>query len=123
MKYVAIIGLLFVAACTHYDGGGYVFKYVDDAFQIERRGGYKEIRGVCLSACTYYLRLPPENVCVAKGTRLGFHLSNMPKYQEQLNGLYPRWVRKWIDDNGGLTYHFKYMPAEYAAKYTGWCDD
>jgi hypothetical protein len=78
-------------------------------------------------ACTLYLSLLSERVCVTKRASFGFHLPyGMSDRQNAVAARYmmrkyPSWVSAWIADHGGLTDELKIMPASYAARHIGYC--
>lgn len=54
--------------------GGSVFEFIGEYNRIRTEGQKVELRGVCASACTFFLgMLPKEQVCYDKKVYLGFH--------------------------------------------------
>lgn len=54
--------------------GGSIFEFINTYGQLRESGTKVEIRGVCASACTFFLGLlPKEQVCYDDRAYLGFH--------------------------------------------------
>lgn len=135
MKTISIIAAVTVlVSCStslskpiYDDRGGNVLKYALDVKKAEKTGTRHEFHGRCSSACTLYLSLPSDKICVSPKATFGFHKAwgADPDQNKMATAYmvkkYPGWVRKWVSDSGGLTADMKYMPASYAAKYIGWC--
>ena len=97
------------------DPGGLVAEYAMEFAAVDRRGDRIVIDGTCLSACTMALAIP--TTCVTKRAVLGFHTP----YQRGEFGTisleaaqflwdhYPRPIREWLRDHGGLSPHLKYL--------------
>ena len=74
-----------------------------------RRRAGSDFDGACDSACTLYLSLPVEQLCVTPRASFGFHLPygvGARQHAVAANYLlsqYPDWVRQWIDEHGGLS--------------------
>lgn len=108
------------------DQGGVVLDYVLKTQILRNDQTAVRFNGECNSACTLYLTLPS---CVTPNASFGFHqpygsdkqeVSAMRKY---IWKQYPRWVRKYINANGGWTDKLVVMPYTYAAKYIPTCPD
>ena len=133
-----VLGIALVAAfaspssatvrITH-DAGGMIGTYVE-RFESLRHAGQKVIiDGPCLSACTLVLAVVPrDHLCVTSRARLGFHAAWRPAESgrpiesqggtELLMAMYPREVREWIVQHGGLSRHVMYLAgSELAAMY------
>lgn len=60
------------------------------------------IEGPCISACTFVLMLPKEQVCITPAASLGFHLvaiNGMPEpefTQALIRRYYPKAVQDWL---------------------------
>lgn len=110
-----------------YDGGGKIFEYAQRMRAYKDREINIEFRGKCMSACTIYLALSPEHLCVSDKASFSFHRASaadqyvLDWYNEWMMKTWPDWARQWIIDQGGLTTWFKTMPAEYALKYIKRC--
>lgn len=103
------------------DNGGSAQDYIDRAGRREPL----ELRGDCFSACTIYLSNP--KACVHPDAILGFHAAydENPEYaarphrKEELKwwnahlmSVYPPKVRKWIENQGGLTSEWLILSGE-----------
>jgi hypothetical protein len=55
------------------DHGGTFTDYINRAAEIVASGAHVSIIGVCASACTLFLGLPPQQICVSPQAWLGFH--------------------------------------------------
>lgn len=110
------------------DFGGSVVQYAQTVNRIRRRGAVVEISGRCDSACTLYLALSPSQLCVHSGASFGFHRAfgsnrSMNEWGTQyLYKSYPRWIRYWIDINGGLTNKVKRMSFSQASRFISTCE-
>lgn len=103
-----------------YDGGGNYHKYR----RIVRHNPGAEIRGQCFSACTMYLSM--DNVCITRKAEFWFHQVTIGgvrtwSHTRVMYRSYPKWVRDYIDANGGLGPDWIIMPNSYAAKYLPKC--
>ena len=84
--------------------------------------------GPCASACTIYLALPRDQICITRGATFGFHgpYSATPDAsriaQAYLLEHYPEWVKTWIVGRGGLSGEIITMDYAYASKFLMRCD-
>ena len=108
--------------------GGKVVEFFDQMQQWKEAGTKVEIHGKCESACTIYLMLPRDQLCIAKDATFGFHrvsggiAAGVQFYNNYLMHTgWPKWAVKWILDEGGLDWYIKTMPHEYAAKFVRSC--
>lgn len=61
-------------AVVYANPGGGIFEFMDAYGKILKNGTTFEVRGVCASACTFFLGiLPKEQVCYTDRAYLGFH--------------------------------------------------
>jgi hypothetical protein len=135
MAIIAFWMLLFLYAASaqpviyiNNDGGGKVHRY--DSYMRAYRAQRAELRfsGQCSSACTLYLHLPPEQVCVLPGAYFQFHSSRNGTPDEIMlvnrymwRG-YPQWVKDWLGPLGlGAREHIITMPYEYIRRYMRPC--
>lgn len=87
--------------------------------------GPVKIDGVCASACTFRLRLPPEKLCITPRSRFGFHAGKGPdpaaaaRATAEVFALYPQAIRRWISIQGGLTAKTIWMDGNTAAGLLG----
>jgi hypothetical protein len=83
--------------------------------------------GTCDSACTLFLSLPAEQLCVTPRASFGFHLPYGVGAQQNavaadyLISQYPDWVRAWIEAHGGLSHTIIRMGADEAAEHLPVC--
>lgn len=109
------------------DGGGYVIDYAIKMRKMQRAGRPVHFRGRCDSACTLFLALPRSQTCVAPGAAFGFHLPYGSSARGDrvaasfLLNNYPRWVRNWIHEKGGLSNRLKVMHYDYAKRFLPEC--
>ena len=109
------------------DSGGYVVAYAMRVQRLKQDGKRVRFAGRCDSACTMYLGLPRNQVCIERGAYFRFHRptarskATVAAATEFLTSSYPAWVRQWIADNGGLTSSLKTMNYQYASKYVPSC--
>ena len=110
------------------DSGGYVVAYAMRVARLKQDKKALRFAGRCDSACTMYLGLPRNKVCVEPGAYFRFHRpmarssATVAAATEFLMRSYPGWVRQWIAANGGLTSSLKTMNYNYASKFLPTCD-
>ncbi|MFC6445511.1 hypothetical protein [Shinella zoogloeoides] len=110
------------------DHGGVIVDYAIKAAQLEQTGQTVKFAGRCDSACTLYLGISEDQLCVTPSARFGFHLPFGSSSQGNrfattyLLKKYPRWVIGWLRDNGGLNRNLKVMPYEYVSQHIRPCD-
>jgi hypothetical protein len=96
------------------DRGGRIGTYVDRYQDLRSSGETVIIDGLCASACTIVLgAVPHERICVTSRANLGFHAAwdlgsngraiTNPEATQMLYSMYPKEVRRWIAQRGGLT--------------------
>lgn len=109
------------------DPGGSLYDYAWRVAKASARGSHVRIRGKCQSACTLYLAMPPEQVCIYPGTSFYFHRAYGASRAANQMGTdymyrtYPEWVRTWIKSNGGLSNRLKRMNFTYASQFVQPC--
>ena len=110
------------------DRGGQLIDYAMSISRVEQANARVNIRGSCDSACTLYLGIPRNRICVAHNASFRFHLpfgSSQRGNQLAANymiGSYPAWVRRWIGAQGGLSHNLITMNYSYANKFLKTCD-
>lgn len=115
-----------VYTITH-DIGGYFGQYRRAVEKAERNGTLVRIDGLCASACTMYLRLPPGRVCITPRARLLFHqgIDKADRRHEAatqwLFSQYPVAFRQWIAKRGGLTHRDLIMDNATLASFLPRC--
>ena len=110
------------------DHGGQLIDYAMSISRVEQANARVSFRGSCDSACTLYLGIPRNRICVAHNASFRFHLPfGSSKRGNQLAanymiGSYPAWVRRWIGAQGGLSHNLITMNYSYANKFLKTCD-
>lgn len=110
-----------------YDPGGLILQYLIKMKKYEKAGTHIRFTGKCFSACTLYLALPANRLCVTPKTEFSFHLpygstkAGNKKAVDLLMKNYPSWVRNWIHSSGGLTVGFKTMKYDYVKRFIKTC--
>ncbi len=99
--------------------GGSMNTFLEFWRSVAKSGDNVIIDAPCISGCTFFLGLIPENkVCVTPRASLGLHQVSSgstpnPAFSAALyRWIYPEWVQQWIKDNGGLRDEPIYMFAE-----------
>jgi hypothetical protein len=109
------------------DTGGEVVSYALKVKRIERDGTPVRISGKCESACTLYLSLPQDQICITPAASFSFHKpygSSQPVNRstaEMMVQQYPDWVQAWLEANGGLRTEFVVMDYDYAQAFMRTC--
>jgi hypothetical protein len=129
-------GGLLVAACTgpdmestliRDDRGGEIIDYGLRTARLRESGEKVRIAGYCASACTLYLSLPSDQICIFPGTKFQFHtpsavtLRHRDAAAEYMLAKYPPWVKSWIDRHGGLSARLITMHYAYAGQFLNTC--
>ena len=84
------------------DLGGSILDYLRAVNAIKDRGSHVRVDGVCGSACTLILLLPPDKICITRRAQFVFHKGNGSLARDILWAAYPQSVRRWIEERGGL---------------------
>lgn len=109
------------------DMGGSVYEYAWTVAKAAHNGSQVQIRGTCVSACTLYLAMPKDQVCVTAGARFSFHLpygasrTANNRAADYMMRKYPQWVRNWIASKGGLSNRMIHMSSTYASQFIATC--
>jgi len=121
---LAVLASICTPAAADYrvtrDHGGLVEEYKAKYARMRDRVERVVIDGICNSACTLVLGIVPLNrICVTPRARLGFHEAYIDKRwtagvriasssgTADLLSYYPRSVKDWIKQHGGLTPQMK----------------
>ena len=110
-----------------HDAGGVLGVYARNSIEIRNNNINVRFEGNCESACTLYLSLPRDTLCVAPNATFGFHLpygrsaKNNQIAAEYLLVKYPAWVRNWIKNQGGLNEDIIVMKFDFARKHLPLC--
>lgn len=102
------------------DRGGRIGTYVDKYQGLRSSGETVIIDGLCASACTIVLgAIAHDKICVTSHATLGFHAAwdfgtngravTNPEATQMLYLMYPKPVRRWISQRGGLTPHMIFL--------------
>jgi len=111
------------------DTGGVVIEYALQRARWEEAGTKVRFDGRCASACTMFLALPPENLCITRNAVFLFHSPTAPersaraRAKDYLSSFYPDWVTAWIDKHGGLSRNMLRMDYRDASRYLPTCAD
>ena len=83
--------------------------------------------GRCDSACTLFLGLPKSQMCIREGAYFRFHAPRGPTelavqaVEAYMMRKYPKWVRSWINSQGGLSDQLITMNFDYASRFMQSC--
>jgi hypothetical protein len=111
------------------DNGGNIAQYLLRTEAYRETQTQVSIEGRCDSACTLYLSLSPEQICIEQHAYFRFHtpIANSQGVQRMATLVmmehYPDWVKDWIFQQGGLTRHFKTMDYAYASQFIQPCTE
>ena len=97
---------------VQHDAGGSVGEYLNRIHDAKAVHALVEIDGDCFSACTLYLGLPRDHVCITHHARLGFHKTSElmgVSFDDVLLNHYPPVIRNWLENTGGLTHNLRYL--------------
>ncbi len=104
------------------DGGGEVSTFQMWYERVKEAGVPVRLRGICMSACTFVLILPPSQVCVEPTASLGFHLA-ADKFGPDpamtaaiIRRSYPQVVQDWLKDKKLALERMIFMDAETIVK-------
>jgi hypothetical protein len=109
------------------DSGGLVVEYALRLYEMRAAKQKVKFVGGCDSACTLFLALPTEQTCIVEGTYFRFHAPSAPSASATaavaayMMRKYPKWVRAWIVEQGGLSDRLVTMSYEYASKFMRTC--
>lgn len=110
------------------DNGGRLETYWD---QVQAAAHVKEkIRfdGPCRSACTLFLLLPERQLCATPRVQFWFHQpygGDTPQDDREavqfMATHYPKWVRGWLRERGGLKKEFMIMEPSFILAHMRKC--
>jgi hypothetical protein len=109
------------------DQGGSITDYMHQAVLYKNSKTRLRITGTCDSACTLYLTLPRNQLCVSPTAQFRFHAPiadnarAVSTAQRFLMAKYPKWVRDWIGGKGGLTPQLITMDYATSSKFLPVC--
>lgn len=111
------------------DSGGEIIDYIFNVADYRESRAELHITGRCDSACTLYLSLPRQQLCITADAYFRFHApvddQNRPDpdAKDIMMGKYPGWVRQWIAANHGLDQRLITMTSDYARQFLPTCKD
>jgi hypothetical protein len=111
------------------NSGGNIAQYLARTEEYRETQTQVSFEGRCDSACTLYLSLAPEQICIGQNAYFRFHspIANSQRVQRMaiqvLMERYPYWVQDWIFQQGGLTRHFMTMDYAYASQFIQPCTE
>ena len=109
------------------DQGGKLNDYVTKVMFLKKTNQFVKFTGECNSACTLYLYLPADRLCITKNASFGFHAAYGRSKEDNetatqfMYSSYPSWVQDWVTRNGGLTKREITMKYDYASKHLKGC--
>ncbi len=109
------------------DPGGSVYRYMHNVALAAAQDKVVQIQGRCQSACTLYLAMPSDQICVHPNASFSFHQAYGSSRASNELGTrymlrkYPQWVRSWIREKGGLQNRFIHMSYSYVSKFVRTC--
>ena len=110
------------------ESGGYLMLHAMQMLEWQKQGTAIRFTGQCDSACTLYLALPDQQICISEGASFRFHAPTASSDQAARLALkyllqsYPRWVNSWILQMGGLSDELITMDYDYARQFMRSCD-
>lgn len=110
------------------DHGGEIIAYALRVLETQQSGAVLSFRGSCDSACTLYLGLPNNQICISAGASFRFHLpfgsaaANNRIAANYMTASYPGWVNRWIRAHNGLSQNLITMDYSYANKFLRTCE-
>lgn len=116
------------ARTVRFDRGGGVAEYSLEVKKLAAEGTKVRIAGSCESACTLYLALPRDQLCIAAGASFHFHKPYGASDRgnraaaRHMTANYPYWVKDWLSRQGGLQTRMLVMDFSYARRHLRTCD-
>lgn len=128
---LSLYGMSFapLAVSVNGDNGGNIAQYLLRAEEYRAAQTQVSFAGRCDSACTLYLSLAPEQICIRRNAYFRFHapIANSQRVQRMaiavLMERYPDWVKDWILLHGGLNRHLMTMDYAYARQFVQPCTE
>lgn len=105
-----------------YDGGGNISTYMEWFKRLKESGTPVVLRGLCISACTFVLILPKDQVCVEPTASLAFHLASDGEGGDEaytralIRRYYPKPVQDFLADKKLTVGREEYMTAAEIVK-------
>ena len=111
------------------DSGGNIAQYIIRTEEYRVAQTQVSFAGRCDSACTLYLNLAPEQICLQRDTYFRFHapIADSERVEQMAMAImmerYPDWVKDWIFLQGGLTRRLVTMDYAYARQFVQPCPE
>lgn len=87
----------------HRNLGGTIQDFTEQAHQVVRTKKPVIVDGLCLSACTIFVDIARDNVCLTEKALLAYHQAFIPKTREVFDIEYETpGLNEYIKDHGGL---------------------
>jgi hypothetical protein len=118
-----------LAVSVNGDSGGNIAQYLVRTEEYRDAQTLVSFEGRCDSACTLYLSLAPEQICIGQNAYFRFHAPIAKSQRVQRMAIqvlmerYPYWVQDWIFQQGGLTRHLMTMDYAYASQFIQPCTE
>ena len=118
-----------LAVSVNGDNGGNIAQYLLRTEEYRAAQTQVSFAGHCDSACTLYLSLAPEQICIRQHAYFRFHapIAKSQRVQDMATAAlmerYPDWVKDWISLQGGLTRHLMTMDYDYARQFVQPCTE
>jgi hypothetical protein len=118
-----------LAVSVESDNGGNIAQYILRTEEYRATQTQVSFAGRCDSACTLYLGLVPEQICIRQHAYFRFHVPIAKSQRIQRTAMavlmerYPDWVKDWISLQGGLTRHLMTMDYAYARQFVEPCTE
>ena len=91
--------------------GGTIFRFEEQARQVVKDRKPVVVDGLCLSACTIFVDIARDNVCLTKKALLAYHQGYTPKTRKVFDIKYETpGLNEYIKEHGGL-------PNPYTGKF------
>ena len=111
------------------DSGGNIAQYIIRTEEYRIAQTQVSFAGRCDSACTLFLNLAPEQICLQQDAYFRFHapIAHSVRVEQMAMAImmerYPGWVKDWIFLQGGLTHHLMTMDYSYARQFVQPCPE
>ena len=110
------------------NSGGVIVLFALKVAEYRDAGTLVKFSGRCDSACTLFLSLPKQQMCIGPGAYFRFHAPSARSSRSErsaqafLMTKYPDWVRSWIQGKGGLSSRLFKMDYAYASRFIPSCE-
>ena len=109
------------------NSGGRIIDFALQAAIYRESHKLVQFTGQCDSACTLFLALPRNQICISPGASFRFHAPVSGneraalKAKQYLLRKYPGWVRSFVAQRGGLTHKLITMDYAVASRHMPSC--